>query len=99
MAEMDNKASGRAPTYHASSAEIYGLASDKEYGHVKISNGDCNSVASANGLAAGMNHSHSNYAQSSDGKSATKSDSIKIGNDYYKLFLSGNVLDIVKIEE
>lgn len=36
IAEMDNKASGRAPTYHASSAEIYGLASDKEYGHVKI---------------------------------------------------------------
>lgn len=52
----------RAPKSHASSATTYGAATISNYGHVKISNGDVNTVASANGLAAGMNHSHSNYS-------------------------------------
>lgn len=89
----------RAPKSHATSETIYGVATTAQYGHVKISNGDVATTDSAYGLAAGMDHSHSNYAQSSDGMSATKSNSIKIGNDYYELSLSGNVLDIVKIEE
>lgn len=55
----------RAPKSHASSATTYGAATTSNYGHVKISNGDCNSVASVNGLAAGMDHTHSNYASSS----------------------------------
>lgn len=53
----------RAPTNHASSSATYGLGSTTNYGHVKISNGDVNTVASANGLAAGMDHSHGNYLQ------------------------------------
>ena len=52
----------RAPTSHASSSTTYGAATTSNYGHVKISNGDVNTVASANGLAAGMDHSHSNYS-------------------------------------
>lgn len=51
-----------APIAHASSATTYGVATTANYGHVKISNGDCNTVASANGLAAGMDHTHGNYA-------------------------------------
>lgn len=51
-----------APISHASSATTYGVATTANYGHVKISNGDCNTVASANGLAAGMDHTHGNYA-------------------------------------
>lgn len=54
----------RAPKSHASSATTYGAATTSNYGHVKISNGDCNSVTSASGLAAGMDHTHSNYASS-----------------------------------
>lgn len=53
----------RAPTSHASTATTYGLGTTTNYGHVKISNGDVNTVASANGLAAGMDHSHGNYMQ------------------------------------
>lgn len=52
----------RAPKSHASSSTTYGAATTSNYGHVKISNGDVNSVSSANGLAAGMDHSHSNYS-------------------------------------
>lgn len=48
---------GKAPTSHVSS-----WATTASYGHVKISNGDVNSVSSTSGLAAGMDHSHSNYS-------------------------------------
>lgn len=51
-----------APIAHASTATTYGAATTSNYGHVKISNGDCNTVASASGLAAGMDHTHGNYA-------------------------------------
>ena len=54
--------SSRAPTSHASSATTYGVGTTANYGHVKISNGDVNSIDSADGLAAGMDHTHSNYA-------------------------------------
>ena len=54
----------RAPKSHATSSTTYGAATTSNYGHVKISNGDVNSVASADGLAAGMDHTHSNYASS-----------------------------------
>jgi hypothetical protein len=50
------------PISHATSSTTYGLGTTSKYGHVKISNGDVNTVASANGLVAGMDHSHGNYA-------------------------------------
>ena len=65
----------RTPKSHASSSTTYGVATTSKYGHVKISNGDVASVASANGLAAGMDHSHSNYASSSHTHSGTYSGS------------------------
>lgn len=52
---------GKAKTSHASSATTYGVGTTSNYGHVKISNGDVDSVATANGLAAGMDHIHSSY--------------------------------------
>ena len=51
-----------APKSHASSSTTYGAATTSNYGHVKISNGDVATVASANGLAAGMDHTHSDYS-------------------------------------
>ena len=48
-----------APKSHATSLSIYGLGTTANYGHVKISNGDVSTVATANGLAAGMDHYHS----------------------------------------
>jgi hypothetical protein len=53
----------RTPKSHASSDTTYGVGTTDSYGHVKISNDDVNTVASANGLAAGMDHSHGNYMQ------------------------------------
>ena len=40
----------------------YGAATSELYGHVKISNADVSSVDAEDGLAAGMDHTHSNYA-------------------------------------
>ena len=51
--------SSKAPTSHASTATTYGVGTTSNYGHVKISNGDADTVATANGLAAGMDHTHS----------------------------------------
>ncbi len=59
---LDYNTLGAAPTSHASTATTYGLGTTSKYGHVKISNGDVNTVSSANGLVAGMDHSHGNYA-------------------------------------
>lgn len=50
------------PKSHASSSTTYGVATTANYGHVKISNGDVATVTNANGLAAGMDHTHSNYS-------------------------------------
>lgn len=52
-----------APINHASTATTYGAATTSNYGHVKISNGDVANVASVSGLAAGMDHTHSNYTE------------------------------------
>ena len=56
---------GKAPNNHASSANTYGLGTTANYGHVKISNGDVNTVAHADGLVAGMDHTHGNYSTTS----------------------------------
>ena len=48
-----------APISHASSDATYGLGTPSAYGHVKISNGDVDTVAHSIGLAAGMDHTHS----------------------------------------
>ena len=47
---------GKLSTSHTSS-----LATTAATGHVKISNGDVNTVGHADGLVAGMDHTHSNY--------------------------------------
>ena len=61
--DLAGKPSAFNPTAHADgSASTYGAATESLYGHVKISNGDVNNTAHANGVAAGMDHTHSNYA-------------------------------------
>ena len=62
VADDSHNHSNYAPKSHASSATTYGAATTSNYGHVKISNGDVATVASADGLAAGMDHTHSNYS-------------------------------------
>ena len=85
----------RAPTNHASSASTYGLGTTSNYGHVKISNGDVATVSSANGLVAGMDHSHSNYellGHSHDVNIAASSDTSELTlshNSTYKLTAGG----------
>jgi hypothetical protein len=56
---------GKAPKSHATSTTTYGVATENNYGHVKISNGDVSTVASADGVAAGMDHTHGNYSTTS----------------------------------
>lgn len=60
-----------APKLHASSSTAYGVGSTNNYGHVKISNGDVNSVSHSDGLVAGMDHTHGNYAPKSHATNAT----------------------------
>ena len=50
---------GKAPTSHASNTTTYGVGTTANYGHVKISNNDVDSTAAADGLVAGMDHTHS----------------------------------------
>lgn len=56
---------------HAVNNDAYGIGTAELYGHVKISNGDCNTVSSANGLAAGMDHTHGQYLLATDAKAGT----------------------------
>lgn len=61
--DLAGKPSSFNPTAHADGrASTYGAATESLYGHVKISNGDVANTAHADGVAAGMDHSHSNYA-------------------------------------
>ena len=64
--DLAGKPSSFNPIAHADgNAATYGAATESLYGHVKISNGDVDKTAHANGVAAGMGHSHSNYATKS----------------------------------
>lgn len=74
-----------APTSHASSTTTYGVGTTSNYGHVKISNGDCNTVSSANGLAAGMNHTHSNYIAIGDTVDDITAKQVTLNSDQYAL--------------
>ena len=61
--DLSGKPSAFNPTSHANGdSSVYGAATTSLYGHVKISNGDVANTSHANGLAAGMDHTHSNYA-------------------------------------
>lgn len=51
---------------HAGTTSTYGLGTTTNYGHVKINNGDVSTVAHSDGVVAGMNHTHSEYALASD---------------------------------
>lgn len=46
---------------HASSNTTYGVGTTSNYGHVKIKNGDLSDVSSTDGVAAGLEHIHSQY--------------------------------------
>ena len=56
---------GKAPISHESTDTTYGVGTTVNYGHVKISNDDVNSVENTDGLVAGMDHTHSNYSLTS----------------------------------
>lgn len=63
---INSNLNGKAPNSHASSNTDYGVGTTSNYGHVKINNGDVDTVASSDGVAAGMNHTHSTLATKSD---------------------------------
>ncbi len=52
----------RTPTAHASTATTYGAGTTSNYGHVKTQSGDMNGTSSTDGIAAGLGHTHSQYA-------------------------------------
>lgn len=49
---------GLAPTNHATSETTYGLATDGEYGHVKLQKGDLSDTPYNGGVAASIDHNH-----------------------------------------
>lgn len=49
---------GLAPTNHATSETTYGLATDGEYGHVKLQKGDLSDATYIGGVAASIAHNH-----------------------------------------
>lgn len=51
---------------HASTNNTYGLGDVNIYGHVKLSNGDASTIEHEVGLAAGMNHTHSEYVSQTE---------------------------------
>ena len=51
---------------HSSNSIEFGIGTESKYGHVKVSNGIVSETSKADGLAAGMGHSHGNYALSND---------------------------------
>ena len=51
---------------HATTATTYGLGTISNYGHVKIQNGDLHTQAHVDGVAAGLAHTHTLYAFTSD---------------------------------
>lgn len=70
--ELSGKPNAFNPTSHANGdSSVYGAATTSLYGHVKISNGDVANTASAAGLAAGMDHSHSDYATKTEATTTT----------------------------
>lgn len=70
--DLSGKPNAFNPTSHANGdSSVYGAATTSLYGHVKISNGDVANTASANGLAAGMGHSHSDYATKTEATTTT----------------------------
>lgn len=58
---IDDGAIGTALNEKLDSGHTTILATTAATGHVKISNGDVDTVAHADGLVAGMDHTHSNY--------------------------------------
>lgn len=70
--DLSGKPNAFNPTSHANGdSSVYGAATTSLYGHVKISNGDVANTASAAGLAAGMDHSHSDYATKTEATTTT----------------------------
>lgn len=82
--DLAGKPSAFNPTAHADgNASTYGAATESLYGHVKISNGDVSNTAHASGVAAGMDHTHSNYATKE--VATTSSDGLFSATDKTKL--------------
>lgn len=64
-------ANSKATTNHATTATTYGSATTSNYGHVKLATGDASTIAYANGVAASMDHTHSEYSTTSHGHNAS----------------------------
>ena len=82
---------------HASSATTYGIGTKSNYGHVKISNGDVNTVGHADGLVAGMDHTHSDYATVANLDAATTRITKLEGNDAGKSIRTVATEEIAKV--
>lgn len=56
----------RTPKAHATNATTYGVGTTSNYGHVKIQNGDLHTKTHTDGIAAGLAHTHSLYATTTE---------------------------------
>lgn len=62
---IQTQLNAKAPKSHASSGTTYGVGTASNYGHVKIQTGDMKDTTNTSGIAAGLGHTHSDYASAS----------------------------------
>lgn len=78
---ITGKPTGYTPTSHAVTATTYGVGTVNNYGHVKISNGDVDTTSATDGVAAGMDHTHSTYATKSYVSTQVNNNKVTVVND------------------
>jgi hypothetical protein len=75
LEEVDNTLSGKAATSHASTATTYGIGTESEYGHVKLSDSTSSTSGTSAGIAASPAAVKAAYDLASEAKTLAQSSS------------------------
>ena len=75
LEEVDNTLSGKAATSHASTATTYGIGTESEYGHVKLSDSTSSTSGASAGIAASPAAVKAAYDLASEAKTLAQSSS------------------------
>jgi hypothetical protein len=75
LEEVDHTLSGKAATSHASTATTYGIGTESEYGHVKLSDSTSSTSGASAGIAASPAAVKAAYDLASEAKTLAQSSS------------------------
>lgn len=75
LEEVDHTLSGKAATSHASTATTYGIGTESEYGHVKLSDSTSSTSGASTGIAASPAAVKAAYDLASEAKTLAQSSS------------------------